>query len=302
VDLDALRTVIAVADYGQFQEAAFELSVTQQAVSKRVAALETELGVRLFTRTPRGAEPTIDGRAFLPHARAVLAAVQRATESVRAGSRALRVDIVGRRVGPGRALRAFNTVHPDIELDIVLLDNEAVAVEAVAAGTVDATFRAGMTALPEGVLRTRVLDDTLDLLTGERHELAGATSTALKDLAGQRIWIPGLVEGAEWTAYYDELAATFGLHIDGTGPVFGMDHMLDVIGESSTLCTFFGVHTIVDWTTRPKLRRIPVRDPAPVYPHALIWRADNTHPGLAALRDYLGQSQQTNTEVWLPSW
>jgi len=302
VDLDALRTVIAVADHGQFQEAAVELSVTQQAVSKRVAALEAELGVRLFTRTPRGARPTVDGRAFLPHARAVLAAVDRATESVRPGSRALRVDIVGRRVAPGRALRAFNTVHPDIDLEIVLLDNEAAAVAAVETGAIDATFRAGMTTLPEGLLRTRVLDDTLDLLTGERHELADATSTTLKDLAGHQIWIPGLVEGAEWTAYYDELAATFGLRIDGTGPNFGMDHMLDMIGESATLCTFFGVHTIVDWTARPKLRRIPVRGPAPVYPHALIWRADNTHPGLAALRDHLGQSQQPSTEVWFPSW
>jgi DNA-binding transcriptional LysR family regulator len=45
------------------QQAADDLSITQQAVSKRVAALEKDLGVRLFTRTARGARLTVDGQA-----------------------------------------------------------------------------------------------------------------------------------------------------------------------------------------------------------------------------------------------
>jgi DNA-binding transcriptional LysR family regulator len=39
MDTDAVRTFVAVADTGQFQHAADDLSITQQAVSKRVAAL-----------------------------------------------------------------------------------------------------------------------------------------------------------------------------------------------------------------------------------------------------------------------
>ena len=50
-----MRTFVAVADAGQFSEAADGLSITQQAVSKRVAALEKDLGVRLFAA--RRAEP-----------------------------------------------------------------------------------------------------------------------------------------------------------------------------------------------------------------------------------------------------
>ncbi|MDG4862717.1 LysR family transcriptional regulator, partial [Streptomyces sp. T-3] len=65
MDLNAVRTFVAVADAGQFQEAAAGLAITQQAVSKRIAALEKDLGVQLFTRTPRGARLTIDGQAFL---------------------------------------------------------------------------------------------------------------------------------------------------------------------------------------------------------------------------------------------
>ena len=92
MDLDAVRTFVAAADAGQFSEAAAELSVTQQAVSKRVAALEKDLGVRLFARTARGARLTSDGLALLPHARELLHAEERAAASVRPGRRPLRVD------------------------------------------------------------------------------------------------------------------------------------------------------------------------------------------------------------------
>ena len=91
MNLDAVRTFVAVADAGQFQEAAADLAITQQAVSKRVAALEKDLGIRLFTRTARGAKLTIDGQAFLPAARDLLQAEERAAASVRPGRRALRV-------------------------------------------------------------------------------------------------------------------------------------------------------------------------------------------------------------------
>lgn len=55
MDTDAVRTFVAVADSGQFSRAADDLSITQQAVSKRIAALEKNLGARLFTRSRRPA-------------------------------------------------------------------------------------------------------------------------------------------------------------------------------------------------------------------------------------------------------
>lgn len=72
VDLTAVRTFVTAVNAGQFQEAATNLSITPQAVSKRIAVLEKDLGVQLFSRTPRGARLTIDGQAFLPYARALL--------------------------------------------------------------------------------------------------------------------------------------------------------------------------------------------------------------------------------------
>ena len=92
MDGTLVRTFLAVAESGQFQEAAAQLGLTQQAVSKRIATLERDLGVRLFVRTPWGARPTLDGQAFLPHARDLVSAEERAVASVRPGARALRVE------------------------------------------------------------------------------------------------------------------------------------------------------------------------------------------------------------------
>lgn len=113
MDLTAVRTFVTVAHVGQFQDAAADLSITQQAVSKRVAALEKDLGVRLFTRTARGAQLTIDGQAFLPHARALLQAEELAMNSVRPGRRALRVDVINPRIAPSALVRDFHRAHPD---------------------------------------------------------------------------------------------------------------------------------------------------------------------------------------------
>ncbi|MDH6553288.1 DNA-binding transcriptional LysR family regulator [Streptomyces sp. SAI-208] len=307
MDLDAVRTFVAVADTGLFQEAADRLAVTQQAASKRVAALEKDLGARLFTRTPRGARLTIDGQAFLPHARELLRAAERAAASVRPGSRALRVDVIGRRLAPAELLRAFHRTHPGIELDVVTLFDADTALDAVRSGSIDATFRAvphpaGQPA--DGIESLRVYDEPVQLLTGPGHALAGARSVTPSRLAGHRIWMPGLVSGTEWGTYYDDLAAAFGLTIEVTGPDFGTDPLLDTIAGSPALATLVGELTRLVWPSDQDLRRIPVHGPAPVYPHSLLWRADNPHPALAALRAHLHTTrpEPPGAGTWAPSW
>lgn len=304
MDLDAVRTFVAVVDARRFQEAAVHLTITQQAVSKRVAGLEKELGVRLFDRTARGALLTIDGQAFLPHARELLRVEERAAASVRPGSRALRVDVIGRRLAPAELLRAFHRAHPGAELDVVTLFDADAAIAAVRSGAIDASFRALTRPLPGGLEATRVYDEPLQLVTGPAHELAAARTVRPGRLAGHRIWMPGLVTGTEWAAYYDDLAAEFGLTIEATGPDFGTEPLLDTIADSSTLATFVGELTRLVWPAHQDLRRVPVREPTPVYPHSLIRRGDNPHPTLTALRAHLRsqRAEQDREGTWAPRW
>ncbi|MEU3345133.1 LysR family transcriptional regulator [Streptomyces sp. NPDC006700] len=307
MDLDAVRTFVAAVDAGRFQDAAAELSITQQAVSKRVATLERILGVSLFTRTGRGAKLTIDGQAFLPHARDLLRAEERALASVRPGRRALRVDVIGRRLAPAGLLRGFHRAFPEVELDVVTLFDADAAIDAIRSGTIDASFRAvampGLR-LPDDFGAARVFDEPIQLLTGPDHSLASARAVTPADLAGYRIWMPGIVPGTEWAAYYDALADAFGLTIETTGPDFGIEPLLDTIADSRSLVTFVGEETRLVWPAGHGLRRIAVRDPVPVYPHSLLWHRDNPHPALASLRDHLrsGLSDRPETETWTPVW
>ncbi|MER6095828.1 LysR family transcriptional regulator [Streptomyces sp. NPDC001728] len=311
MDLEAVRTFLAVVDSGRFRRAADDLSVTQQAVSKRVAALEKELGVRLFARTGRGAEVTVDGRAFLPHARALLDAEARALASVRPGRRALRVDVIGRRLAPAALLRDFHRAHPEVELDVVTLFDSDAAVAALRAGTVDASFRAVTMPgrrLPEGIGALPVLDEPMQLLTGPEHPLAEAGEVTPAELVGHRIWVPGVVGGTEWAAYYADLAAAFGLSIEVTGPDFGTEPLFDKVATSPGLATFVGEWTRLVWPEGHGLRRVAVHGPTPVYPHSLLWAVDNPHPALLALRDRLGASPEApdltrpDPGIWAPAW
>jgi DNA-binding transcriptional LysR family regulator len=304
MDLNAVRTFVVATDEGQFQDAAAELGISQQAVSKRIAALEADLGVRLFARTARGIQLTIDGQAFLPHARNLLAAADRAAESVRPGRRALRVDVLARRLAANTIMREFHRRHPETELDIVTLPDVEAAVAAVLAGAIDGSFCTPRTELPAGLSSIRAHDEPLELLVGPRHKLANARSVTMRDLVGHRIWMPGLVPGSEGAAFHDELAAAFGLTIDVAGPNFGTDHLLDMIADTPSLGTLMGAGVRLVWTEAHDLRRIPVRSPTPVYPTWLVWRTDNPHPGLVELRRHLDRRRRSGRldDTWTAGW
>lgn len=78
LDLDHLRAFVVVSDLRSFTAAGTCLGATQSAISLRIAKLEHTVGRRLLARTPRAVGLTPDGTRLLVHARAILAAHDRA--------------------------------------------------------------------------------------------------------------------------------------------------------------------------------------------------------------------------------
>lgn len=74
MNLEHLRILLKVVEYGSFSTAALQLQVSQSAVSRAIAALEEELGVSLLTRGRFGAYPTLIGKQVLKHACTMLEA------------------------------------------------------------------------------------------------------------------------------------------------------------------------------------------------------------------------------------
>lgn len=306
MDMETVKTFLAVAELGQFQEAAAELGITQQAVSKRVSRLELELGVRVFARTPRGAQLSLDGQAFLPHARELAQVADRAVDSVHPGRRALRVDVLHRRIAPSVLMREYHQSNPHVLLDVVTLGTASVthAVEAIHAGTIDASFRAILHESSDqwvDITAPRVFESRMEVLVGPQHPLATAKSLTPHDLRTYRIWIPGILPGTEWAHYYEKLAADFDLSIDGIGPHFGDEALLEEIADSKSLMTFVGDRDRYLWPAHFDLRRIPLRDPTPIYPYSLVYRTDNAHPGIPGMLDYFHALESTPVgKAWLP--
>jgi len=86
MSLAQIRYFVAVAEEGNVNRGAAKLRVAQPPVSRQIRALEDEIGTPLFQRTPKGMELLPSGRAFLDHARNILAAVDQASEAAREAS------------------------------------------------------------------------------------------------------------------------------------------------------------------------------------------------------------------------
>lgn len=117
-----MQYVAAVAESGSFTEAAERCFVSQSAISQQIAALEGELGVRLFVRAGRKVTPTPAGEYFYRRCRAILASVEEATaEAKRIGADSeLRLDIGYLSAYEGRELQqaivAFAGLYPEVSV------------------------------------------------------------------------------------------------------------------------------------------------------------------------------------------
>ena len=306
MDTEAVRSFVRAAELGRLQRAADELGLTQQAVSKRIAALERELGVRLFDRTARGVELTLDGRAFLPHGRSIVTGAERGIAAITPGSRSLRIDVLGLRSAQAVVLHDYWRSHPEIDLDVVTLrvDDPRRVVAALRAGEIDASFRTvtDPVTLPREVHLIHAFDSPLELLVGSRHPLATARTLTPPQLRKHRIWVPGIAPGSEWGEFYDQLATAFDLRIDAAGPHFGDDVLLDALADSADVATLVGARDRYVWPTNHDLRRIPVVDPTLVYPLSLILPRTDPHPGLRGVISHLRTLPAPPAPTWRPSW
>ena len=78
LDIDTVQAFMLIADLGSFTRAAEVLDTSQATISLKLKRLETRLGHRLLERTPRHVSLTAQGERFLPAARNLLDAHERA--------------------------------------------------------------------------------------------------------------------------------------------------------------------------------------------------------------------------------
>ncbi|MBB5915652.1 DNA-binding transcriptional LysR family regulator [Nocardia transvalensis] len=315
LDLAAVRAFVTAVDEGQFSHAAAMLGISQQAVSKRVAKLEAQLGAALFDRVPAGIAATAAGRRLLPHARSLLTMADVAVAAVRDDPRPLRVAVQGERQGAFEQMRFYADRNPESDTEIVISTTSVTSRDMLVGGRADAAFarpQGGPRPLPPEIAAVPAYLDVAHLLVGRNHPLARRSSVTLRELGDMTVWIPGAAIPSEWADFYRALSEFCGVTIDTTSRADlggssrtgahsdGITAMLDIIGGSATVATISGDNFRDPW--HPHIRRLPIVDPAPAYPHALLWSTANSHPGLPALVSYFRDNYNRDIAVgcWIP--
>ena len=197
MDLANLNAFIAIAETGSFSEAGERLHLTQPAVSKRIAGLEQQLGVRLFDRLGRQVLLTEAGRLLLPRAKQMLAEADAARRAIDD----LDQDIGGRlslatshHIGLHRLphlLRRFSALHPRVALDLGFMDSEQAYARVLQGSAELALTTLGPTQPP--LRSTPLWDDPLHVVVAPDHPLAMRTKVSLADLAAHPAVLPDAV-------------------------------------------------------------------------------------------------------------
>ena len=191
-----LRVLKEVADHGSFSAAAEALSYTQSAISQQIATLESESGLTLLERHPRGVSLTAAGQTLVGHAEGILTRLEAAEESLAAiaGLRGGRLRMAsfptaGATLMP-LAIATFRAAYPDVELTLAEGEPEQI-VPRLRAGELDLALLfefSGETPLEQGLTRVELLQDTMYLALPRAHRLAEKHRIQLRDLRGEA-WV-----------------------------------------------------------------------------------------------------------------
>ncbi len=184
-----MRYVVEVAATRSFTRAAERCFVTQSALSHQIAALERELGQRLFIRSSRGVRLTEAGEAFLPPARSALASAQQAIDEVASEPDQLdgtvRIGIIPTVVAirVPRLLASFRAAHPAVRVELEMGNSDDLVAK-IRRGDLDvALLGLQPGAEPRGVgYRGLAVDHHVAVLP-RAHRLAARTRLRLGDLA-----------------------------------------------------------------------------------------------------------------------
>ena len=280
LDLVLVRAFVAVVDEAHFGRAAEVLSVSQQAVSKRVARLEARLGVRLLTRGTSGVALTAAGRRFLGPARKALAAGDLATAAARREERPLRIDVWGHLFAPMRTVRQALHHAPGLDVELGPGRDLPAVISALSRGETDAGFgRVHPADVPDGDLAHRLVRlEPVDAILGTGHVLADRDELRPADLRGSMLVFPAAASRLDFLVRF---ADQFGISDWWQGPNLGFGHFIDRVCADPRCFSLLPADVPLPDGTG--IRTVPLVDPTPLYAWSLIWRRDDHHPRLPEL-------------------
>lgn len=213
-----MHAFVAVAELHSFSLAARKLFLTQPAISKRVATLESQLNHRLFDRLGKDVKLTEAGARLYPQAKAILDSLREAERTVRESSG----EIIGTlRVATSHhiglhhlppVLREFASRHKDVNLQFEFLDSER-AHEKILNRECDLAIVTLSPNVSPPLTATKLWTDPLFFVVGKDHLLAKSPSIDLARLSKEPAILPDLntFTGRLVKAVFDQNALTLNI-------------------------------------------------------------------------------------------
>jgi len=178
VDIANLKAFVSIAKTGSFSLSSAELFITQPAISKRIAALETELDMRLFDRIGRKVRLTEAGKTLQAHAQTILKEINNAKQGIANLSDSIQGELkiaTSHHIGLHRlpsVLTHYVASYPDVDLAIDFMDSED-ACKLIEQGEIElAIVTLPLEKIPN-LKQELIWNDPLSFVVNKKHELCG---------------------------------------------------------------------------------------------------------------------------------
>jgi len=203
VDPRLLTPLVVLTEERHFGRAAQRLATSQPALSQQITRLETQLGVRLFERTSRHVEPTLEGLELAREAERLLGGFDRAVARLRPTSEEPSSVVIAHTLSASaRAAPALAAAASVIDVELRLLERWSAEVASdVARGSADVGLAHAPPMLYDAHYEV-LAHEPLVALVGTSHRLSGRKRAALADFGKETLVLwprdlaPGLHEHA----------------------------------------------------------------------------------------------------------
>ena len=265
MELKQLRVFVTVAEELHFSRAASRLHLAQSALSAQIRRLENEVGGPLLLRSTRQVELTPAGTMLLSEARALLAAADGTLARARAAARGENASLSIASMGPvpgallSPLLATFSARRPSVRIDVRALEFSEMF-SALRTGKADVAFLYAPIAEADLDVIPLLSEPRVAVLPSD-HPLAGQTSIAAADLAGETFVAQPEVTPQAWRDFWmlvDEIGAR-----PTVSPYVGdnIEEWLHLIGRGEGVDTCPAI--IARYFARPDVVFVPVDDAAP---------------------------------------
>jgi len=292
MDIEQLRSFLAVADELHFGRAAERLHVAQPPLSRTIKRLERELGTRLFDRNTRSVRLTSSGQALMDPAKEVLDALRRAETAVRSADHGevgtVRIAFAGvsthRLVA--RLARVVRSQRPGIQLELSSQNFAQPAMKRLLADETDLAL-GRWDVVPAEIAAQVVMPDSLVLAVPDTHPLAGARRLSIGQLVSEGFVSLPPHEGSVLPDRLRRLAHANGFVAEVVQVAPDTQTALALV--SAEVGCHLTLASVAENVTDPHVVFIPLNESTPSLDVHLraAWRRDDQNPALRAVLDEL---------------